>query len=109
MDVLTSRTLILSNLPIIFVAGIACYLASIYRKNGLNRYPGPLLAKFTNLWYLLDVRTNLHCFHIAELHKKYGDVVRIGPNTLSIANLDYIPRIYGTKDEFLKVYALLRT
>ena len=107
MDVLTVRAVILPNLPIVFVAGIAYYLVSVYLKNGLNRYPGPLLAKFTNLWYLLDVRTNLHCFHLTELHKKYGDIVRIGPNTLSIASIDYIPRVYGTRDEFLKVCALI--
>ncbi|KAK7227435.1 hypothetical protein V2G26_015438 [Clonostachys chloroleuca] len=37
-----------------------------------------------------------------ELHKKYGDFVRIGPNHVSINNPGAIPLIYGHKTGFTK-------
>ncbi|PQE28648.1 cytochrome P450 protein [Rutstroemia sp. NJR-2017a BBW] len=37
-----------------------------------------------------------------RLHRKYGDVVRIGPNALSIARVDYVPKIYGISSGFTK-------
>ncbi|RDW78590.1 cytochrome P450 [Aspergillus mulundensis] len=91
-------------LPSLFVL----YLARKYFHNGLHRYPGPLLAKFTNLWRFLDVRGRRpEITHIA-LHRKYGDVVRLGPNTLSFASPNAIKVIYGlnkgfTKSEFYPV------
>ncbi|KAL4990831.1 hypothetical protein BDW68DRAFT_185338 [Aspergillus falconensis] len=84
------------------------YLAQQYFHNGLHRYPGPVLAKFTNLWRFLDVRSRRpELTHIA-LHRKYGDVVRLGPNTLSFASPSAIKVIYGlnkgfTKSEFYPV------
>ncbi|SPO04753.1 related to pisatin demethylase cytochrome P450 [Cephalotrichum gorgonifer] len=71
-------------------------------NRGLNRYPGPLLASLTDWWRFWDVygqrpeRT-----HIA-LHEKYGDVVRLGPNTLSFANPKALKSIYGLNKGFVK-------
>ncbi|KAL4768233.1 hypothetical protein BDW60DRAFT_219845 [Aspergillus nidulans var. acristatus] len=87
---------------------ILLYLAQQYFHNGLHRYHGPILAKFTNLWRFLDVRGRRpELTHIA-LHRKYGDVVRLGPNTLSFASPSAIKIIYGlnkgfTKSEFYPV------
>ncbi|KAL4980057.1 hypothetical protein BDW66DRAFT_156696 [Aspergillus desertorum] len=84
------------------------YLAQQYFNNDLHRYPGPILAKFTDLWRFLDVRGRRpELTHIA-LHRKYGDVVRLGPNTLSFASPSDIKVIYGlnkgfTKSEFYPV------
>lgn len=82
---------------------LAFYLAKSYTTNGLNRYPGPWLAKFSKLWLRLDVKANQHQRHLLELHHRHGDVVRIGPNHLSISSPDLVSTIYGVKDEFLKV------
>ena len=79
------------------------YLVFTYFTNGLHRYPGPILAKFSNLWHYLDVRSNHHHDHLIELHRRYGDVVRIGPNRLSIACPEYVGRIYSTHDAYPKV------
>ena len=95
-------------LIILPVVGIVYQLLASYLQNGLNRYPGPWLAKFTKLWHRLDAKSNQHQHHLLELHRQHGDVVRIGPNTLSIANPDFIPKIFGVKNEFLKVYDLLQ-
>jgi hypothetical protein len=79
------------------------YIYHLYFHNGLNRYPGPLLAKFTDLWRLLDVwGRQPHETHIA-LHRKHGDVVRIGPNTLSFSSPAAAKVIYGLNNGFTKV------
>ncbi|KAL4937178.1 hypothetical protein BDV06DRAFT_216087 [Aspergillus oleicola] len=78
------------------------YLIQQYFYNGLHRYPGPFLAKFTNLWRFLDVRSRRpELTHIA-LHRKHGDVVRLGPNTLSFASPSAIKVIYGLNKGFTK-------
>jgi hypothetical protein len=72
-------------------------------NNGLNKYPGPFLASVTNWWRLWDVygrRPELT--HIA-LHKKYGDVVRLGPNSLSFSDPKALKVIYGLNKGFIKV------
>ncbi|KAL2870730.1 cytochrome P450 [Aspergillus lucknowensis] len=84
------------------------YLARQYFHNGLNRHPGPFLAKFTDIWRFLDVHGRRPDITHNALHKKYGDVVRLGPNTLSFASPSAIKVIYGlnkgfTKSEFYPV------
>ncbi|EGU74661.1 hypothetical protein HZS61_005666 [Fusarium oxysporum f. sp. conglutinans] len=76
--------------------------------NGLNGIPGPALASFTDLWRFLDVyRRRPEVTQIA-LHEKYGTVVRLGPNTVSIADPAAIQTIYAhnsgyTKSDFYPV------
>jgi hypothetical protein len=87
------------------VTGLAVVsqLIATYYRNGLNRYPGPILAKFTRFWYWLEVKANRHPRHLIELHRKYGDVVRIGPNSLSLSNAECVPHLYGISHGYLKV------
>ncbi|KAF5710897.1 pisatin demethylase cytochrome P450 [Fusarium mundagurra] len=76
--------------------------------NGLNGIPGPALASFTDLWRFLDVyRRRPEVTQIA-LHEKHGSVVRLGPNTVSIADPAAIQTIYAhnsgyTKSDFYPV------
>ncbi|KAE8356024.1 cytochrome P450 [Aspergillus coremiiformis] len=89
---------VLHILPFLFLL----YIANRYFYNGLNRYPGPLLANFTNLWRFIDVcGRRPHETHIA-LHRKHGDVVRIGPNTLSFGSPTAAKVIYGLNKGFTK-------
>ena len=87
------------------VLGVVCiaYLARTYFYHGLNRYPGPWLAKFTNAWRVYDVSRNHHQHTLIELHKKYGPVVRTGPNVVDIADPELIPAIYGVRTHHTKV------
>lgn len=79
------------------------YLISQYFKHGLHRYPGPLWARFTDLWRYIDVRGRRpEATHIA-LHKKHGDIVRLGPNVLSFSDPKAIRTIYGLNKGFVKV------
>ncbi|KUI60571.1 Pisatin demethylase [Cytospora mali] len=50
----------------------------------LRKYPGPFLAKYTNLWRLYHTsRGNLHLVY-QQLHEKYGHSVRVGPNVVDV-------------------------
>ncbi|EQB59491.1 hypothetical protein CGLO_00096 [Colletotrichum gloeosporioides Cg-14] len=71
-------------------------LYTFYCRNvhSLARFPGPPLASLTNFWRLREL-WGLHLPDaLVELHEKYGDVVRIGPNMLSFRQATAVPRIY---------------
>ncbi|KAK0641271.1 cytochrome P450-like protein [Cercophora newfieldiana] len=88
-------------LAVISVLALA-WLARNRYHNGLNRYPGPFLASLTDWWRFVDVyRRRPEQTHIA-LHKKYGPVVRLGPNVLSFSDPDALKTIYGLNKGFIK-------
>lgn len=52
----------------------------------LRSYPGPFIASGTRLWKLLSVASGKTEHTRINLHRKYGRVVRLGPNELSFAS-----------------------
>ncbi|KAI1196387.1 cytochrome P450 [Nemania serpens] len=70
--------------------------------NGLNKYPGPFLASLTDLWRLWDVWGRQSEVTHRKLHARYGDVVRLGPKTLSFADPKALKTIYGLNKGFIK-------
>ncbi|KEF58631.1 uncharacterized protein A1O9_06557 [Exophiala aquamarina CBS 119918] len=85
----------------VVVVGVAYFLSN-YFNHGLNKYPGPVLARFTNWWRVLDVYGRRPDITHLELHRKHGDIVRLGPNTLSFANPKTLKTIYGLNKGFTK-------
>ncbi|KAI1503903.1 cytochrome P450 [Biscogniauxia marginata] len=68
----------------------------------LAKVPGPFLAKFSNLYRAyITWRGQLHR-DIVSLHEKYGKVVRIGPNNLSVADPMAFREIYKAGNKFTK-------
>jgi hypothetical protein len=85
--------------PLLFLL----YLALNYFYNSLHIFPGPFWAHFTDIWRYLDVKGRRpEVTHIA-LHRKYGDIVRLGPRTLSFADPKATKVIYGLNKGFTKV------
>jgi hypothetical protein len=82
---------------------VVAYPAANHFNHGLNRYPGPLLASLTDWWRFFDVYGRRPELSHIELHHKYGDVVRLGPNVLSFGNPAAIKQIYGLNKGFVKV------
>lgn len=72
----------------------------------LRHIPGPFFAKFTNFQRVYWVKTKRAHLILQEAHEKYGELVRIGPNTVSIHNPELIPTIYTARIGFPKVSAL---
>ncbi|KAI1204124.1 cytochrome P450 [Annulohypoxylon truncatum] len=68
----------------------------------IARVPGPFIAKVTSLYYpYLSRRGHVHR-DLVELHKKYGNVVRIGPNTISVGEPMAFREIYKAGNKFYK-------
>ncbi|KAK6371295.1 hypothetical protein LTS17_009026 [Exophiala oligosperma] len=93
---------IANNWPIALSILLVGYLLSNYFNHGLNKYPGPFLAKFTNWWRFFDVYGRRPDITHLKLHRELGDVVRLGPNSLSFANPKALKTIYGLNKGFTK-------
>lgn len=70
-----------------FSAALISYIFYYVFIHRLSRYPGPLLAKITNIWRLINVRKGSYQETLRDLHRQYGSVVRIGPNLLYVCQL----------------------
>lgn len=84
-------TLYTLPLPIYGAIGIF-WLAFYYIFPCLTKYkslspvPGPFLAKFSNTWLAYSARIGKKFATIDEAHRKYGKMVRVGFNHVSIAD-----------------------
>ncbi|GLB37110.1 putative cytochrome p450 [Lyophyllum shimeji] len=70
----------------------------LYRLSPLHplaKYPGPLICKVSKLWFGLVAYGGKQHIYYNELHRRYGDIVRIGPNELSFCTPDVIPSMMG--------------
>jgi len=97
-----------STLPVVLaLLGYVVYQTFLHP---LARYPGPFLAKLTDLWQVNQFLTLDQPYHLTRLHEKYGPVVRYGPDKLSITDEHAIPILYQKggrmfpKTEFYDAY-----
>lgn len=82
---------------------VAFLLFVLRRWHRLSHIPGPFLASLTDLERARWVLTKrAHLIH-QDLHRQYGEVLRIGPNTVIFENPEAIPIVYPTKPGFPKV------
>lgn len=92
--------------PVLAVVGVAfsvLLLVSIRSYWRLSHIPGPLLANFTNIPRFLWVLSyKAHEKHI-EQHRKYGPIVRFGPNMVSVGDPAEIGTIYRFSKPWQKV------
>lgn len=107
MAIITEITaLIREHLPIIATVLVLVHLTRNYFTRGVSEVPGPFLARFSNLWRFIDVaRGKAEETHL-KLHQKYGQYVRLGPNLVSVQNLDALKVIYGVNKGYTKVSAV---
>lgn len=103
VPVFASKTLATSI--VVSVSLVAFHLIKTYWN--LRQFPGPFWARITNLQRVFWVQTaRSHEIH-ADVHARYGDYVRMGPNMVSIANPDAIPSVYPIRPGVPKVNAPL--
>ncbi len=96
-------SVVLKYWPVSLVVALVAYLTSNYFNHGLNKYPGPLLAGFTDWWRFIDVYGRRPDITHLKLHRELGDIVRLGPNSLSFADPKAIKQIYGLNKGMTKV------
>lgn len=92
-------------LQILIALGIALFLrlSSNFYAPGLREIPGPFLAKFSNLWRLIETWKGHYERTVQDLHRRHGNIVRTGPNIVSLTDPDAIESIYGVKADLPKV------
>ncbi|TPX14547.1 uncharacterized protein E0L32_005239 [Thyridium curvatum] len=73
-----------------------------YLNSPLRRYPGPFLARWTNIWRLLQVISGEYAPRMKKLHEKYGPIVRLGPNLLDLDLPELSRVIYNTDGKWMK-------
>ncbi|KAL4062216.1 cytochrome P450 [Scleroderma citrinum] len=59
-------------------------------------YPGPVPCRISKFWMAWISSDGKQHEYYSRLHHKYGDIVRIGPNELSIRNVDAIDPLMGS-------------
>jgi hypothetical protein len=100
----TSNAMELSQATLAAVgAAFAFILYLVSQRMKQSHIPGPFLASLTNIprtrWAYSG---RAHEIQI-DLHKRYGKLVRLGPNCISVGDPLAIPQIYGTGANFPKV------
>jgi hypothetical protein len=85
------------SIPFIFSA----ILFARYRR--LQSIPGPPLAAFTDLWRAYYQNFGSFTIILAQLHDKYGSLVRVGPNSVSVGDAAAVSKIYSMHGEFGKI------
>ncbi|KKA30861.1 hypothetical protein TD95_000748, partial [Thielaviopsis punctulata] len=74
---------------------LAAYIFYQTLLHPLARYPGPFCAKLTYAYELWFAYTGDRHLWFAQLHEKYGPIVRYGPNELSFNSPSALRTIYS--------------
>lgn len=65
--------------------------------NPLRKIPGPFSTRVSGLSVTLQGLKGRRVYKLEEYHKKYGSIVRIGPNEVSVADWVHLRAIYNSK------------
>lgn len=85
-----------------FIIILSIRALQIRYRHDLRKIPGPFLASFSNIDRIWScVREDQMNYHIS-LHRKYGRLVRVGPNHVSISGSNAIQQIYSISTKFIK-------
>ena len=82
------------------------YLASLFTSISLYRlffhrtrhFPGPRLAGLTKLWHVYQSRNSTNFLVLQKLHEQYGELVRTGPNEITVFRPDAVELLHGYKN-----------
>ncbi|CAH0017908.1 unnamed protein product [Clonostachys rhizophaga] len=81
-------------------ASMLIYRAGFHR---LRPFPGPNLASISSIYANRMAMTRFRYFdEVDQLHKLYGDFVRIGPNHLSVAQPAAVQAVHSSSSRCLK-------
>ncbi|KAH8651948.1 cytochrome P450 [Tricladium varicosporioides] len=84
--------------PLLLVA----YIVYTRYFTGISHIPGPFSASVSNFWKINAAWHQEMPKRNISLHRKYGPLVRIGPNMISVDDPTVLSTIYGFKPIYLK-------
>ncbi|UPL00404.1 hypothetical protein LCI18_011338 [Fusarium solani-melongenae] len=89
-----------STLAVGTLCSILIYRAVFHR---LNVFPGPFKARLSNLYITALGLKKRHLYReVQELHRKYGDIVRIGPSEISINSSEALHALHSNNTPCVK-------
>ncbi|KAF5556506.1 benzoate 4-monooxygenase cytochrome P450 [Fusarium napiforme] len=90
------------TLAVVFIVLIYAWVAYLPGNGSLRHVPGPWYCKVSSIplsiCEILCLRNDI----IHDLHKKYGPIVQISLNEVSVADFEATKQIYGIKDRWAK-------
>ena len=91
---------------VLFLVGIVVFICfqNVYNRyfHPLSKFPGPFWASQTDVWKTYHLCTKRLPNTFTLLHRRYGPVVRIGPNDISFESVDAIDPIYKSGRRVVK-------
>jgi hypothetical protein len=81
----------------------------------LSEVPGPKYTLFSGIYLMIQEFAGKRREYIHELHKRYGSVVRLGPNEVSFTSSEAMKEIYSSggsgydKTEFYTLFKQFNT
>ncbi|KAL7948633.1 cytochrome P450 [Trichoderma barbatum] len=78
------------------------YLLCYYIRDPLLQVPGPWYAKWTSLVIKYHWMKGNRARYQHELHLKYGPLVRLTPNEVSVTNIEAVKKIYNARETYRK-------
>nr|RBQ97275.1 hypothetical protein FVER53263_12563 [Fusarium verticillioides] len=87
-----------------FIASLFTWLivSSIVSWYRLRHIPGPFAGKFSYLWVAYITITGTQHDHLVNLNRRYGPIVRVGPNEVLVDDPDLVRRVSSTKNTYTK-------
>ncbi|KAH8197541.1 hypothetical protein TruAng_008277 [Truncatella angustata] len=68
----------------------------------LRHFHGPKFATITQMYHAYQISQGNNYVYLARMHAAYGGFVRIGPNTLSVAEPDWVDLVHNRHTLFKK-------
>ena len=78
------------------------YMVSIKYRPGLKSIPGPVLASVSDLDRMLSCANGRQMEYHLDLHRRFGPLVRVGPNSVMFSDASLIPQVYGIASKYMK-------
>ncbi|RAR12621.1 cytochrome P450 [Stemphylium lycopersici] len=83
----------------LYIFGVIIYRLTLHP---LASYPGPLLAKVTDIYLAYYAYKGSRHLAFSRAHEQYGAYVRLGPNLLSVNTATGLKTIYGFRSNVKK-------
>ncbi|EEA20930.1 hypothetical protein TMatcc_000933 [Talaromyces marneffei ATCC 18224] len=97
LDILTPSLKWWLSCILLYIVALVVYRLKFHHAAHI---PGPILAKVTFLyeWYYDLYLGGQYAFKLKELHKIYGPIIRISPETVHIDDPDYFEVVHNQKN-----------
>ncbi|KAJ8130172.1 hypothetical protein O1611_g3455 [Lasiodiplodia mahajangana] len=101
---LLTETLSAADVALLTLCGFLLWylVSSTISWYRLRHIPGPFLAKFSYLWLAQVARGGRQYYAYRDLGKKYGPLVRVGPNELSTDDPEILRRAAAVRSPYGK-------